>query len=159
SDRCATMVTSPASSMDTNAEGLKRGTSTAGAAGGLLADPCGSMRSPTTRPPATAAPPMRKLRRLRFSRIAAISRPSGRGLDRRANPLIGAAAADVAGHGLVDLVIGGRRCPGEQAAGLHDLPALAVAALRDVQPAPRVLDPLADRRRADRLDGRDLLTL
>src|SRR5438132_1120044 len=41
SDRCATMVTRPVSSMDTNAVGLKRGTSTAGAAGGLLANPRG----------------------------------------------------------------------------------------------------------------------
>src|SRR5205823_12669207 len=56
-------------------------------AGGLLANPRGRRRSPITRPPATAAPPTRKRRRLRFSRIAAISCPSCRGLDRRANPL------------------------------------------------------------------------
>src|SRR6266850_1439453 len=151
------MVTSPVSSMDTNAVGLKRGTSTAGAAGGLLANPRGRRRSPITRPPATAAPPTRKLRRLRFSRIAAISRPSCRGLDRRANPLVGTAAADVAGHGLVDLAIGGLLRLGEQAGGLHDLPALAVAALRDVQTVPGRLDALADGRCADSLDRRDLL--
>src|SRR5882672_2849577 len=150
------MVTSPVSSMDTNAVGLKRGTSTA-AADGLLASPRGRRRNPITRPPATATPPMRKLRRLTFSRIAAISRPPCRGLDRRANPLVGAAAAYVAGHRLVDIVIGGLRRLGEQAGGLHDLPALAVAALRDVQAAPRRLDAPADRRRADPLDGRDLL--
>src|SRR5467141_2926250 len=132
SDRCAAMVTSPVSSMDTNAMGLKRGTST-GAADGLLANPRGRRRNPITRPPATAAPPMRKLRRLMFSRIAAISRPPCRGLDRRANPLVGTAAADVAGHGLVDLAIGGLRRLGEQAGRLHDLPALAVGALRDIQ--------------------------
>src|SRR2546425_3200298 len=157
SDRCATMVTSPVSSMDTNAVGLKRGTSTAGAAGGLLANPRRRRRSPITRPPATAAPPTRKLRRLRFSRIAAISCPSCRGLDRRTNPLIGAAATDVASHRLVDIVIGGLRGLGEQAGCLHDLPTLAVAALRDVQAAPRGLDVLADRCSADPLDGRDLL--
>src|SRR3989441_3143584 len=150
------MVTSPVSSMDTNAMGSKRGTST-GAADGLLANPRGRRRNPITRPPATAAPPMRKLRRLMFSRIAAISRPPCRGLDRRANPLVGAAAADVAGHGLVDIAIGGLRRLGEQAGGLHDLPALAIAALRDVQTAPRRLDALADRCRADSLDRRDLL--
>src|SRR5207237_1637827 len=155
SDRCATMVTRPVSSMDTNAVGLKRGTSTASAAGALLANPRGS--SPIPRPPATAAPPTRKRRRLRFSRIAAISRPSCRGLDCRANPLIGAAATDVAGHRLVDIVIGGLRGLGEQAGGLHDLPTLAVAALRDVQAAPRGLDALADRCSADPLDGRDRL--
>src|SRR5437016_576392 len=157
SDRCATMVTRPVSSTDTNAVGLKRGTSTAGAADGLLANPRGRRRNPITRLPATAAPPMRKLRRLMFSRIAAISRPPRRGLDRRANPLVGAAAADVAGPGLVDIAIGGLRRLGEQAGGLHDLPALAVAALRDVQAAPCRLDALADRRRVDSLDRRDLL--
>src|SRR5438445_137597 len=157
SDRCATMVTRPVSSMDTNAVGLKRGTSTAGAAGGLLANPRGRRRSPITRPPATAAPPARKRRRLRCSRIAAISCPSCRGLDRRTNPLIGAAATDVAGHRLVDIVIGGLRGLGEQAGRLHDLPTLAVAALRDVQAAPRGLDALADRCSTDPLDGRDLL--
>src|SRR3989475_8548676 len=98
---------------------------------------------------------MKKLRRLMFSSIAAISRPPCRGLDRRANPLVGAAAADVAGHRLVDILIGGLRCLGEQAGGLHDLPALAVAALRDVQAPPRGLDALADRCCADPLDGRD----
>src|SRR5439155_6280410 len=159
SDRCATIVTSPVWSMDTNAVGLKRGTSIAGAAGTLLADPCGSRRSPTTRPPATAAPPTRKRRRLRFSRIVAISCPSRRGLDRRANPLIGTAPADVAGHRLVDIVIGGLGCLREQAGGLHDLSALAVAALGDVQAAPRGHDAFADRRRVDRLDSRDFLAL
>src|SRR3989441_1417481 len=157
SDRCATMVTSPVSSMDTNAVGLKRGTSTAGAAGARLATPRDRRPNPTTKPPKSAAPPMKKLRRLMFSSIAAISRPPCRGLDRRANPLVGAAAADVAGHGLVDIVIGGLRRLGEQAGGLHDLPALAVAALRDVQAAPRRLDAPAHRRRADSLDRRDLL--
>src|SRR5437899_1231483 len=157
SDRCATMVTRPVSSMDTNAVGLKRGTSTAGAAGRLLTNPRGRRRSPITGPPAPAAPPPRKLRRLRFSRIAAISCPSCRGLDRRTDPLIGAAATDVAGHRLVDIVIGGLRGLGEQAGRLHDLPTLAVAALRDVQAAPRGLDALADRCSADPLDGRDLL--
>src|SRR6267378_889885 len=156
SERCTTMVTSPVSSMDTNAVGLKRGTST-GAAAGLFANPRGRRRNPITSPPARAAPPMKKLRRLMFSSIAAISRPPGRGLDRRANPLVGAAAADVPGHRLVDIAIGGLRRLGEQAGGLHDLPALAVAALRDVQAAPRRLDALADRRCADSLDRRDLL--
>src|SRR5260370_40096984 len=97
---------------------------------------------------------MRKPRRLTFPSIAALSRPPCRGLDRRANPLVGAAAADVAGHGLVDIAIGELRRLGEQAGGLHDLPALAVAALRDVQAAPRSLDALADRCRADCLDRR-----
>src|SRR6266849_7346489 len=156
SERCTTMVTSPVSSMDTNAVGLKRGTST-GAAGGLFANPRGRRRNPITRPPATAAPPIKKLRRLMFSSIAAISRPPCRGLDRRANPLVGAAAANIAAHRLVDIAIGGRRRPGEEAGGLHDLSALAVAALRDVQAAPRRLDAPADRCRADSLDGRDLL--
>src|SRR5207302_1097843 len=108
-------------------------------------------------PPYAASSPTGTRRRRRFSRIAAISWPARRGLDRRANPLIGAAATDVAGHRLVDIVIGGLRGLGEQAGRLHDLPTLAVAALRDVQAAPRGLDALADRCSTDPLDGRDLL--
>src|SRR3989442_5797015 len=157
SARCATMVTSPVSSMDTNAVGLNRGASMTRAVGGLLANPRGRRRSPITRPPAAAAPPMRKPRRLMFSRIAAMAGPSRRGLDRRANALIGAAAADVACHGLVDVVVGGLRRFREQAGGLHDLAALAVAALRDVEAPPRRLDAATDRCGTDALDGRDLL--
>src|SRR5271169_6227958 len=52
-------------------------------------------------------------------------------MDRFANPLIGSAAAQIAVHGLGDLVVGGVRIFCEQRRGRHDLPRLAVAALRD----------------------------
>src|SRR2546425_10890021 len=107
------MVTRPVSSMDTNATGLNLGASATGAGLGLLAKPRGSRRRPITNPPATAAPPTRKLRRLMFSSTAGISGLLGGGLDGRANPLIRSAAADVARHGVVDLLIGRLRRRGE----------------------------------------------
>src|SRR2546422_1105720 len=160
SERCATMVTRPVWSMATNAVGLKRGTSMAGAAGTLLlARPWGKRRRPTTRPPAAAAPPIRNPLRLMFCRMAGISRSFCRSSDRRTDPLIGPAAADVTGHGSIDVLIGRPRGLGEETSGLHDLAALAISALRDVQAAPRRLHSHTDRCRSDRLDGRDLLAL
>ncbi len=44
----------------------------------------------------------------------------------------------------------------EQRGGGHDLARLAVAALHDLVVEPGLLHPGAGRRRADRLDGRDL---
>ena len=66
-------------------------------------------------------------------------RHSRRALDGRADALIRAAAADVAGHRLVDLGVGRARLLGEERRGLHDLAGLAVAALRDVGRDPRAL--------------------
>ena len=60
-------------------------------------------------------------------------------LDGRADALIGAAAADVAGHRRVDLGVGRMRLLGEERRRLHDLPDLAVAALGDVGRDPRAL--------------------
>ena len=47
---------------------------------------------------------------------------------------------------------------GEQRRGGHDLARLAIAALRHLAVEPGLLDLGAGRRRADRLDGRDLAT-
>ena len=52
---------------------------------------------------------------------------------------VGAAAADVARHGLIDLLVGGLGGLGEQRGGLHDLTALAVAALGHVVRPPGLL--------------------
>src|SRR5689334_12969832 len=67
----------------------------------------------------------------------------GRTVNRFANPLIGAAAADVSGHGGVDLRIGGFRGLGEQRRCGHDLSRLAVAALRYVHIDPSALHGVA----------------
>src|ERR1700730_12494353 len=111
---------------------------------------------PTTRPPIAATPPMKPLR-LTFSRIARMSYLLRSGFDCRANPLIRAAPADVAGHRVVDVLIARIRILREQAGGLHYLTALAVAALRDDQPWPGCLHLPADRRTADVLNGGDRL--
>jgi len=57
-------------------------------------------------------------------------------MDRLANALVGSAAADIALHGFVDVFVAGLGFFGEQRGGLHDLAALAVAALSDIAFAP-----------------------
>ena len=92
---------------------------------------------------------------------------SGRGLSRgfgarwragghvhgRADALVRAAAADV-GHRLVDVRVGRIRVLREQRRGGHDLPGLAVAALRDVEREPRLLHRVRTGRR-QAFDGDD----
>jgi hypothetical protein len=75
--------------------------------------------------------------------------------DRRGDPLIAAAPADVAGHALDDVLIGQVRLRGDHRRRLHDLAALAEAALRHVQLAPRDLDRMVAIR-AQPFDGGDL---
>src|SRR3979490_954442 len=77
-------------------------------------------------------------------------------LDRFANAGIGAAAADVAGHRVVDVGIRRTRVAREQRRSRHDLARLAIAALGALAVEPSLLDLGARRGRADRLDRRDL---
>src|SRR3984957_2624665 len=63
-------------------------------------------------------------------------RQSGGGLDRRANPWVGHAAAEIAGHHGVNVGVGRRRKINQQHCRLHDLSGLAVAALRHLDLAP-----------------------
>lgn len=61
-----------------------------------------------------------------------VSQPTpiiGRTVDRLAYALVRAAATEIAGHGLVDLPVAGKRVAGEQRSGGHDLTRLAVPAL------------------------------
>ena len=60
-----------------------------------------------------------------------------------ADILIGAAAADVIAHGLVDIGVGGVGRLGQQRRRGHDLAGLAIAALRNVLLDPRLLDWVA----------------
>src|SRR5438445_8751090 len=109
-----------------------------------------------TRPPPAAALAFRKSRRESVSsRSMSRPLPAGRHVDGGADARIGAAAADVARHGLVDVGVGGRGPAREQRRRAHDLPRLAVAALRHVEGRPRRLDLLAHGRGADGLDGGD----
>src|SRR5262249_35634871 len=83
---------------------------------------------------------------------------AGRLLDRSADARIGAAAADVAGHGAVDVRIARLGVGGEQRARRHDLARLAVAALRHVERKPGRLGLPACRGGADGFDGGDALS-
>ena len=61
-------------------------------------------------------------------------------MDRVFDALIGAAAADIARHGFAYLVTGGFWIVQEKGCRLHDLPGLAIAALRDISLAPGFLN-------------------
>src|SRR5262245_13582742 len=113
-------------------------------------------------PPPAAAPAKRSRRRDIWSMSALLSggrRLASRLLDGFADAEIGPAAADVPGHCLVDIGIGGRRDLHEQGGGGHDLAGLAVAALHDLEVEPGLLNPLAGGGGADSLDGRDRVPL
>src|SRR5947208_9891482 len=88
------------------------------------------MNSAATTSPPVANSPFRNPRRLTFSMLAwtaLISRSCGGRLDGGGDALIAAAAADVAAHLAVDLVLGRVLVGGEQRGGLHDLAGLAIA--------------------------------
>src|ERR1700674_1391949 len=106
--------------------------------------------SPTSFGPATAI----SSKRMGFSYSDQGAR---RILDGGTDALIGATAADIAGHRVVDVGIARPLVHLEQADGAHDLAALAVAALRHIVLDPRGLHLRADGILADGLDGRDLL--
>src|SRR6266704_4230892 len=105
--------------------------------------------NPTERPPPIAADCFRNFRRagsnLRANLVfmaapLCLRRLQGlrRGVDRRADARIGPAAADV-GHRRVDVLVAGGTIPSEQGDRRHDLPRLAVAALRHFVIDPRLL--------------------
>src|SRR3954454_11565705 len=100
-------------------------------------------------PPATAAEPKTNARRdsLCSSPILLLRHLlcSGR-VDRGADARIGAATAEIAGHHLVDVLVGRLGDQVEKRDGLHDLPGLAVTALWNLMLDPglqnRMLVPL-----------------
>src|SRR3954469_19635163 len=76
--------------------------------------------------------------------------------DRFPNTLVCSATADVARHRGLDLIVCGFRFLLQQRCCVHDLPALAVAALRHLHLLPGLLDRVVATL-AEPLDGRDLL--
>jgi len=78
-------------------------------------------------------------------------------MDGGADARIGAAAADIAAHGGIDIGIGRFFIGSEQGRRRHDLARLAVAALYDVDLAPGGLHHLADLVFAHMFDGGDFL--
>src|SRR5215470_14207502 len=137
SARCATIVTSPLGSIETKTCGsltTPPDILPAPVAKAASASPAGTYSAATTKPP-VAINPLRKPRRLTFSILAwtrVMSRSCGGRLDGGGNALIAAATTDDATHGVVDLRFGGVFVRREQCCGLHDLTALAIAALRVV---------------------------
>src|SRR6516165_9927651 len=68
-----------------------------------------------------------------------MSRSCSSRLDGGGDTLIAAAAADVPAHRAVDLLLGRVLCRRKERCRLHDLAGLTIAALRDIQGAPRLL--------------------
>ena len=77
-------------------------------------------------------------------------------LDGLTDAHVGSAAADVAGHALIDVGVGRLWDQVDDRGRAHDLAGLAVAALHDLQVEPRLLHGLAGRSRANAFDGGDL---
>ena len=91
------------------------------------------------------------------SRTSSPPNQPGRAMNRLANPFIGPAAAQVAVHGLRDLLIARIRRLRQQSRRRHDLPRLAVAALRNFFGNPRLLQDVQPVR-SQSFDGRDALS-
>src|SRR5262249_27753371 len=73
---------------------------------------------------------------------------------------IGHAAADVPGHRFINVLVGRFLLASQKRGGGHDLPRLAVAALNDIEPVPRILHRFGHAVRltgGQSLDGSDLL--
>src|SRR5580700_8667497 len=78
-------------------------------------------------------------------------------MDGAPNARVGPAAADVSGHGAVDILVGRVGSFFEQRRRAHDLPGLAVAALRYFDLYPRALQGMIPLRR-EPFDGGDLFS-
>jgi hypothetical protein len=76
-------------------------------------------------------------------------------MDRRPNAWIGPAAAQIALHGVVNIIIRGRRIFRKQARRLHDLTRLAISALRHLMFDLCCLKRMQRLRRAEPFDRRD----
>src|SRR6266446_2367272 len=113
-----TNVTSPLRSIRMKAFGANSGDASAAAQTGPIAFGRATLR---TKPPPKAAPTLRKSRRPCQDVpdwIAMISLLSTRSaVDGRADALVGATAADVAGHGSVNVAIAGFRRLGQERRG------------------------------------------
>ena len=80
-------------------------------------------------------------------------------MDGRADARIGSAAADIARHGRIDIRIARVAIAFEQRGRTHDLPTLAIAALRHIVANPRILDSLSHLVGSLCFDGVDFLPL
>src|SRR2546426_11207508 len=151
SERSTTTTTLSSAPMRSHAFGAN------GAAAATRPRPVAGRWKPMTRPAPARPAVSRNSRRVTCG--ALMSRSLRGAMDGGADALVGAAATDV-GHRRVDVGVGGVRILREQRRGGHDLPRLAVAALRHVFLDPRalhrvraVLGQAFDRRHALAGDG------
>src|SRR5689334_22541003 len=91
---------------------------------------CASRRMPRTRPAEATEATLTKSRRLTFT--ISMSHLLRRAMNGSPDALVRPAAAEIAVHGLVDVGVARFFLFHQQPRGGHDLPGLAVAALRDV---------------------------
>src|SRR5437588_11579199 len=104
--------------------------------------------SPTPRPPLTRRKSRREMpfRAMRL-RMCISGLEVLRGfVDGRANTNVSGAPANVAGHRAIDVGVGRLRHLIQQRCGRHDLPRLAITALRHIEAHPGLLDRVAGRR-------------
>src|SRR3954468_22689379 len=138
--------------------------------GPMLAANATGMWKPSISPPPAATEARMKERRERICFVMSASlclRKLGGAPDCLDDPLIGTATAKIVGHRSLDLGQGRILALGDQRRRRHDLTALAIAALRNADFHPGLLnrmravvrqpldgrDPLADRRRCRQLTG------
>src|SRR5690606_8711030 len=108
-------------------------------------------------PPPASAPAFSSVRRERAT-VSGIGRSLLRHHgDRVVDAGVAGAAADIAGHRLVDLLRARLWVASEQRSGVHQLPGLAIAALHHVLVHPGLLQRPADRALAQGFDRRHLL--
>src|SRR5262245_19077664 len=113
------------------------------ACGPMTAASASGIWKPSISPPPTATEARMKERRERVCFVMSASlclRDFGGTTDRLDDPLIGPATAKIVGHRGLDLRQRRILAFGDQSGGRHDLPALAIAALRNADLHPSLLD-------------------
>src|SRR2546428_14191070 len=131
SERSMVTVTVPSGAMASQALGAKGSAAAARGRGRGR----GTWIARTRPAPAAVS---RNSRRVTSERVA-MSRPLRRAVDSGTDALVGAAAADGAGHRLVDIGVGRVGRLGQEGRRGHQLARLAIAALRDVFGHPGAL--------------------
>src|SRR6266852_8556649 len=151
-----TSVTTPCRSMPMKAFGAKRDDAPACAEAEPNTDGKATLRM---RPPPKAALALRKLRRPTKGASELLDmvdpRSASGTMNSGADARVGATAADIAGHGGINIGIGRLQLVVQQRRSRHDLPGLAIATLHHLKVEPSLLKLLARRRLADSLDRGD----
>src|SRR5436309_8262168 len=81
-----------------------------------------------------------------MARLLPLPAVSGK-MNRLTNSEVCSASADIAAHRIINILVGRLRLAGQQRGGRHELPGLAVAALRHIHFHPRLLQRMRSIRR------------